>query len=71
MSSESLSTYYAKWDKLCSSWNDDEQDSERPKQQADKPAIDPKDISVSFGTPMTEEEFKSRHKTMTRGSTCQ
>ncbi len=70
MAPQTLGDYYNKWDRICSSWSDDEVEEpprKKPPPQ-DKPMIDPKDISVSFGTPMTEEEFKSRHKNIQRSS---
>lgn len=71
MGSENLGAYYDRWNKLCNDLSDDEDDEARPlPARSGKPMIDPKDISVSFGTPMSEEEFKSRHKGMVPSAKC-
>lgn len=66
MTKETLGEYYSKLDRICSTWSDDEEEPQPPPPPKKKPMIDPKDLSVSFGTPMTEEEFRSRHKNVHR-----
>lgn len=54
MPTASLNQHYDKWSQFCNEHDDDG--------NVKKPKLDPKDISVSFGKPLTEEEFKNRHK---------
>lgn len=61
-----MSEYYKKWESICKDLCSD--DEETPRQAIKVKDIDPKDITVGFGEPMTESEFKDRHKNMRRGA---
>lgn len=68
----SLDAKYKKWDKM--SWADaseGEEDAPQPKKAKkrhvtapiDPKKLNPKDVSVHFGKPLTEEEFNEYRKT--------
>lgn len=70
MKNESLQEYYRKWERIC---NELEDTDVTPAPQKPNPGkvplkIDPKDISMAFGDPMTEEEFRASQPNMVRAS---
>lgn len=65
MSSTTLGEYYDKWDAICRDLEvDDEPAVEKEPQQGILPngKLDMSKVSCGFGEPMTEAEFRSRHK---------
>ena len=62
MSNTSIGASYKKWDKWADMLDDEDP---KPKHSG---KIDPKDLTVSFGKPLSEEEFRAYQNRKKMGS---